>query len=103
LQIVLTKHSATSQSTWRSVLISLVVGIDTRASGVVLTPAYVKIIQLRLEDMGTVDVKLVLLETECMPLLSPNNFDKWAQEGTKDKWNEMKGRLYPSLTGDHRT
>jgi serine/threonine protein kinase len=40
-------------------------------------------------------VKLVLLETECMPLLSPDNFDKWAKGGSEDKWNEMKERLYP--------
>jgi hypothetical protein len=74
-------------------------GIDTRATGVVLTPAYVKIIQLRLEIMGTEDVKLVLLETECMPLLSPDNFDKWAKEGFKEKWNEVKESLYPPLVG----
>jgi hypothetical protein len=25
------------------------------------------------------------LETECMPLLSPENFDEWAENGTTEK------------------
>ena len=44
-------------------------GIDNRATGLVLTPACVEILQLR--------AKLVLLETPCLPLLSRNSFDTW--------------------------
>jgi len=44
-------------------------GVDTHATGVILTPAYVKIIQLRLREMGTPEVKLLHLETKCMPLV----------------------------------
>jgi hypothetical protein len=52
-------------------------GTDTQATGVVLTPAYVMIIQLRLVGMGTKDAKLVLLETKCLPLMSKESFEKW--------------------------
>jgi len=48
------------------------VGIDARATGVVLNAAYVKIVQLRLEKMGTDKAKLIQLETKCLPLLSRN-------------------------------
>lgn len=75
-------------------------GIDTRATGVVLTPVYVKIVQLRLENMGTKDVKLVLLETECMPLLSRANFDKWTKQGNESNWKDIKSTLYPSPMND---
>jgi hypothetical protein len=68
-------------------------GIDTRATGVVLTPAYVKILQLRLEAMGTKDTKLVLLETECMPLMSPENFEKMGKDVRQAQGLERYGAL----------
>jgi hypothetical protein len=72
-------------------------GIDTRATGVVLTPACVKILQLRLVKMGTPEVKLVLLETYYLPLLSPANFDDWTKssDGNKDM-KAFRDLLYPN-------
>ncbi len=69
------------------------IGIDARATGVVLTPAYVKFIQLRLEKMGTPDMELIQLETKCMPLLSKDSFEKWVK-GRDSKWKNIKTDLY---------
>lgn len=69
------------------------IGIDGCATGVVLTAAYVKIVQLRLEKMGTVDTKLIQLETKCMPLLSKASFEKWV-EGRESNWENFKRDLY---------
>jgi hypothetical protein len=69
------------------------IGVDARATGVVLTAAYVKIVQLRLENMGTKSVKLIQLETKCMPLLSEASFDKWVN-GCEAKWKTFKEKLY---------
>ena len=73
-------------------------GIDSRATGVVINPACVIILQLRLVQMGTKEVKLVLLETDYLPLLSEENFDVWATLGGSNSKaiREFKKRLYPT-------
>jgi hypothetical protein len=70
------------------------IGVDTRATGVVLTPAYVKLIQLRLENMGTEKVRLVPLATDCLPLMSIENFDKWCGTKHEAKWENIRAELY---------
>jgi hypothetical protein len=56
----------------------------------------VKIVQLRLENMGTVDTKLVFRKTKCMPLMSQVNFKKWTETcGNEKDWIDMG--LYPTL------
>jgi len=67
--------------------------VDSRATGVVLTPAYVKVVQLQLENMGTEAVKLIQLETKCMPLLSEASCDKWVH-GHGTEWKSIKEELY---------
>jgi Protein kinase domain len=69
------------------------IGIDGRATGVVLTTVYVKILQLRLENMGTPEMKLIQFETKCMPLQSKVSFEKWVK-GRESKWKRMKTELY---------
>ena len=69
------------------------IGIDARATGVVLTPAYVKIVQLRLENMGTNEMKLTKLETNCLPLLSQKSFEEWVK-GRESRWTAFKSILY---------
>jgi Protein kinase domain len=68
-------------------------GIDGRATGVILTAAYVKIVQLELKHMGTLDAELVQLETNCLPLMSESSFKRWVgdQEST---WKSFKTKLY---------
>jgi Protein kinase domain len=70
------------------------IGMDTQATGVVLTPSCVEILQLRVVDVGTKNVKLKVLKTGCLPLLSRENYDVWIAGVMKDKmykthWKEV--------------
>jgi Protein kinase domain len=56
------------------------VGRNAQATGVILTPTCVVILQLRLVCVGTKDVHLELAETACLPLLSRKNYRKWIAE-----------------------
>lgn len=83
-------------------------GVDTKATGVILTPVYVKIIQLRLENMGRLEVKLVQYETNCHPLMTEKNFDMWLESSkdavTKDipeEWIRFRSQLYPKRVDGH--
>jgi hypothetical protein len=67
-------------------------GIDTRATGVILNPACVVILQLQLVNMGKPTVELILLETDVLPILSKENFDTWVN-GSEDPIFRQK--LYP--------
>jgi hypothetical protein len=72
-------------------------GIDARATGVILTAAYVKIVQLELKDMGTRAAKLVQRETKCLPLMSKLDFERWVK-GRESKWKSLKLELYGEET-----
>ena len=53
------------------------IGIDTKATGVVITPCCVEFVQLCLENIGTPAARLAIYETGPLPLLSLDNFLKW--------------------------
>ena len=53
------------------------IGIDTKATGVIITPCCVEFVQLCLENIGTPAARLAIYETGPLPLLSLDNFLKW--------------------------
>jgi Protein kinase domain len=66
------------------------IGVDTRATGIVLSPAYLKIIQLRLINVGTPSVEVQLYATKCLPLLPKEQFLSWIEHSKqKDHWSEI--------------
>ena len=71
-------------------------GIDSFATGLVLTPAYVKIVRLRLENMGTTDATLSLEQSRCLPLMSEKHFDRWCGGDPKEKerWVNLREELF---------
>ena len=78
-------------------------GIDSFATGLVLTPAYVKIVVLRLENMGTKSGKLVFESTDCLPLMLEKHFLTWCKRDIDDdvtRWADIKGQLYPGGTDE---
>jgi hypothetical protein len=50
--------------------------------------------------MGTETMKLIQLETKCMPLLSEASFDKWVN-GCEPKWKTFKEELYSGNAPAH--
>ena len=53
------------------------IGIDTKATGVVITPCCVEFVQLCLENIGTPAARLAIYDTGPLPLLSLDNFLTW--------------------------
>ena len=51
-----------------------------------------KIIQLRLENIGRVDLPFTQLETKCMALFSKEGFNKWFQ-GRESIWEDVQREL----------
>ena len=75
------------------------VGLNTKATGIVQTPSYVKVIQLKLENVGTPDVKLTLYATDCLPLLPQNIFLKRVEGDPNEDWWK-KNVKYPEKKSD---
>jgi hypothetical protein len=75
-------------------------GVDGKATGVVIMPSCVKIIQLCLEKMGTKEMTLTGYESDPLPLMTVENFGLWAKlEGiSQKKLNILKNVLFPSNT-----
>jgi hypothetical protein len=72
-------------------------GIDTKATGIILTPYCVQIIQLCLEGMGTLKAKIVIYETGLLPLMSKKNYESWSKgvkKGNLPDVNELYGDSY---------
>ena len=74
------------------------VGVDTKATGVVMTPFYIKIVQLRLEHMGTSKTKVTIYETDLLPLMDHETFGKWAASCKPNKKNKNKNSLKSKIT-----
>jgi serine/threonine protein kinase len=57
-------------------------GVDTKATAIILTPYYVKIIQFCLKGMGTTSkAEIVIYEKGLLvPLMSKKNYERWAQK-----------------------
>jgi Protein kinase domain len=80
------------------------IGMDTQATGMVLTPSCVEILQLQVVNVGTKNVTLKVLTTGCRPLLPRQNYDTWIAGLVNDKiykthWkevNEHTKELYDS-------
>jgi hypothetical protein len=77
-------------------------GIPTHATGVIVTFAFVQVMKLELIDPGTSRARVILVQSELFPLLSPHNFDRWFKsdearwklEGHQAAIQEVRGRLY---------
>lgn len=61
------------------------IGIDTKATGVVITPCSVQFVQLCLENIGTPAASLAIYETGPLPLLSFENFSAWKGKESDQK------------------
>ena len=74
-------------------------GVNGKSTGIVLLPSCIKIIQLRLENMGTTDVRLVGYETTELPLMTVENFNAYIELGESEKMKQrlenLKSNLYP--------
>ena len=76
-------------------------GVPTHATVFVINMACIQVLQLRLKDVGTPDVKLVLYESKYHPLLGIEQYNKWAQSAAPvrmEDFTEMREMLY--RTGD---
>jgi hypothetical protein len=74
------------------------VGVNGKATGVVMMPSCIKIIQLCLNKMGTKEVTLTAYESELLPLMTVENFDLWAtkERNAQKKLNTLRNALFPS-------
>ena len=73
------------------------IGVDTKSTGIVLTPHCMKVVQLELVNVGTKDVKLKKTTSPLLPLLLQKNFNKWVEGSQfKTQWKEMAKEMYPS-------
>jgi hypothetical protein len=54
-------------------------GVPSHATCLVCNMAAVQVLHLRLENVGTPEVCLVLYKSDLLPLMSPSNYDKWAK------------------------
>jgi hypothetical protein len=51
------------------------VGIDSTSAGLVMTPVYMQVIRLKLENMGTAEAKVHFERTNLMPLVNKEAFE----------------------------
>jgi tRNA A-37 threonylcarbamoyl transferase component Bud32 len=88
-------------------------GIDTHATGAIVTPACVVLVQLRLRDTGSTDVQLEFLKTSYLPLLSLDNYDLWMKDACapsepgkpsprKVASDKLRASLYPENSRDDK-
>ena len=63
-----------------------------------MTPFYIKIVQLRLEHMGTSKTKVTIYETDLLPLMDHETFGKWAASCKPNKKNKNKNSLKSKIT-----
>jgi hypothetical protein len=55
------------------------VGVDSTSAGLVMTPVYMQVIRLKLENMGTAEAKVQFERTNLMPLVNKNAFKALVQ------------------------
>eukprot|EP00980_Cylindrotheca_fusiformis_P021990 scaffold8864_cov64-Cylindrotheca_fusiformis.AAC.2 len=73
------------------------VGVDTKATGIAMTPSCMRIIQLELVGVGRPEVRLILKRSRALPFLSKANFEKRFEGSTKlSDCGELKSELYPT-------
>eukprot|EP00980_Cylindrotheca_fusiformis_P026126 scaffold15424_cov49-Cylindrotheca_fusiformis.AAC.1 len=74
------------------------VGVDRKATGIVMTPSCMRIIQLKLVDVGRPEVRLIVKRSPILPFLTEANFEK-RFEGSKQcspaYYDKLKSKLYP--------
>jgi len=78
-------------------------GVPTHATMFVVNMAAVKVLQLRLENVGTPGVKLVLYQSKLHPLLSVMQYDRWAgsaKPARKNDFAEFRVELYGDKGSD---
>jgi hypothetical protein len=67
------------------------VGINSRSVGVIITPVYMQVISLKLQDMGTANPQLKFERTHLLPLVDEAAFDALVED------EEDKQYLMPQL------
>jgi hypothetical protein len=69
------------------------VGVDSTSAGMVITPVYMQVIRLKLENMGTAEAKVQFERTDLMPLVNKEAFEALVQNSTdRDYLNPL---LFP--------
>ena len=64
-------------------------GVDSHATGVIGSLAYLQIYRLELKKVGTPDVSVVCVRSALLPLMSKENFLRWVQSNHPDKKGEQ--------------
>jgi Protein kinase domain len=83
-------------------------GIDTCATGAIVTPACVVLLQLRLRGTATPDIHLELLQTSYLPLLSQANYNQWMKavrshsKQRQEASDNLRCLLYPENSRDDK-
>ena len=71
-------------------------GVPCHSTGIVANMAAVQILQLRYENVGTMNAKLTLYKSDFLPLMTLKNYKRWAQSAdTKAKeFRELEEKLF---------
>jgi len=74
-------------------------GVTAHATGFIANMAAIQIVQLKLINVGTPDIELVLKKTNYLPLMTKANFENWAQTAKEGKehassFDKLKKILY---------
>jgi hypothetical protein len=64
------------------------VGVDSTSAGLVMTPVYMQVIRLKLENMGTAEAKVQFERTNLMPLVNRDAFEALVQNQGDRKYLE---------------
>jgi hypothetical protein len=78
-------------------------GVPCHATGIVANMAAVQVYQLRYENVGSPEAKLVLYQTKLAPLMSRKNFKRWTGSIRKMKKRKELDKLEEDLYGKEDT
>lgn len=70
------------------------IGVDGSSTGIILTPVYMQAVQVRLEDTGSDDVKIVTNLSKMFPLVSSKTFKKLVK--MEHNQDYLYQKLFPS-------